>query len=65
MINNNVGVFVENVIRGYYEYKDIWYAAIDGLEISCEGEQAMCMNHHAAVSRTFTLAKVVTVDAIC
>ena len=29
---------VESVIRGYHEYKDIWDAAIDGLELPCERE---------------------------
>ena len=29
---------VESVIRGYHEYKDIWDAAIDGLELPCKKE---------------------------
>ena len=29
---------VESVIRGYHEYKDIWDAATDGLELPCEQE---------------------------
>lgn len=29
---------VESVVRGYHEYKDIWDAAIDGLELPCERE---------------------------
>ena len=29
---------VVSVIRGYHEYKDIWDAAIDGLELPCERE---------------------------
>ena len=29
---------IESVVRGYHEYKDIWDAAIDGLELSCERE---------------------------
>ena len=29
---------VESVIRGYHEYKDIWDAAIDVLELPCERE---------------------------
>ena len=29
---------MESVIRGYHEYKDIWDAAIDGLELPCKQE---------------------------
>ena len=29
---------VENVIRGYHKYKDIWDSAIDGLELSSKRE---------------------------
>ena len=29
---------IESVVWGYHEYKDIWDAAIDGLELSCERE---------------------------
>jgi len=29
---------VQNVVWGYHEYKDIWDAAIDGLELPCERE---------------------------
>ena len=29
---------VGSVVRGYHEYKDIWDAAIDGLELPCERE---------------------------
>ena len=29
---------VVSVVRGYHEYKDIWDAAIDGLELPCERE---------------------------
>ena len=29
---------VSSVVRGYHEYKDIWSAPIDGIELSCERE---------------------------
>ena len=29
---------IENVVQGYHEYKDIWDAAIDGIELPCERE---------------------------
>ena len=32
---------IESVVQGYHEYKDIWYAAIDGLELLVKGSQAI------------------------
>ena len=29
---------VSSVVRGYHEYKDIWSAPIDGIELPCEKE---------------------------
>ena len=29
---------VDSVVRGYHEYKDIWDADIDGLELPCKRE---------------------------
>ena len=29
---------VASVVRGYHEYKDVWSAPIDGIELPCERE---------------------------
>ena len=30
---------IESIIQGYHEYKDIWDADMDGIELPCEREQ--------------------------
>ena len=51
---------VVSVVRGYHEYKDIWDAAIDGLELPCEREPG---NSHdpstvAVVKRSSSTSKI-------
>ena len=40
---------VSSVARGYHEYKDIWSAPIDGIELPCEREPGNQRDTSAAV----------------
>jgi len=46
VVGNDAYIFsVETVVQGYYEYKDIWDATIDGLELPCERKPGIHMTH--------------------
>ena len=51
---------IESVVRGYHEYKDIWDAVVDGIELPCEREPGNPQNPSAiAVAKRSPGASVI------